>query len=101
MLEQCLELLDRERHGRLRLHLDKALHAEPLAFPDDHKAHPATTMHQLRMSRVERLEVLEVVQAARNAGTTTSGTSGRGLAGFVEAWREYVDFAEPRDADPL
>ena len=93
MLEQTMELLD----GALRAELDATIGCPPIAKPEDHKGGSATDMFQLSLLREQALAVHERVAAAVAAGQRTSGTGGRGLGGFEEAWREYVDHITATD----
>ncbi len=88
MLEQTAELLQ----GGLRTELETALGDGPLPKPADHKGGAATDMFQLRLELHQVAAVHRRVAAAAAAGHTTSGTRRRGLGGFEEAWREYVDY---------
>ena len=87
MLEQTMELLE----GALRSELEAAMRRSPIAKPEDHKGGYATDMFKLTLSSAQVQAVLERVTAAVHAGHRTSGTARRGLGGFEEAWREYVD----------
>lgn len=87
MLEQTAELLE----GALRAELEATLSGPSLPKPDDHKGNAATDMFQLRLARQQVVAVHERVARAVVAGESTSGTRARGLGGFEEAWREYVD----------
>ena len=87
MLEQTMELLD----TALRAELQAAMSCPPIAKPEDHKGGPATDMFQLTLERPQVLAVHARVAAAVVAGERTTGTGARGLGGFEEAWREYLD----------
>ena len=93
MLEQTMELLD----GELRTELESALGCLPIAKPEDHKGDSATDMMQLTLGRRQVLAVHARVASAVAAGQRTSGTGERGLGGFEEAWREYVDHLTAAD----
>lgn len=93
MLEQTAELLD----GELRGLLSSALLGEPLEKPGDHKGGGATDMFRLQLAVREVRAIHERVAAAVAAGECTSGTASRGLGGFEEAWREYVDHLNTAD----
>ncbi len=87
MLEQTAELLT----APLRSELENALQSAPLPKPDDHTGGAATDMLQLNLAPEQAREVHACVAAAVAAGATTSGTRTRGLGGFEEAWREYLE----------
>ncbi len=87
MLEQTVELLD----GALHNALQEALTGAPLPKPDDHKGGAATDMFQLTLTREQVLAIHAQISVAVVAGETTSATRGRGLGGFEEAWREYIE----------
>jgi hypothetical protein len=87
MLEQTAELLN----GALRVELENALKLSPLLKPCDHKGGAATDMFQLSLTTEQVQAVHERIVSAVAGGATTSGTRARGLGGFEEAWREYVD----------
>jgi len=89
MLEQTLELV---AGHEIAAALRAALAAEPLPRPADHRGGAATSMYVLDLAPAQRATILQLVQAARDAGAATSATAGRGLGGFVEAWREYLDW---------
>lgn len=89
LLEQTLELVVGEGVAAA---LRRALDSPSLAKPVDHRGAEATDMCVLDLPRVQCEEVLRLVQAARDAEVVTSGTTERGLGGFVEAWREYLDW---------
>lgn len=88
MLEQTAELLE----GALRVEVEAALTGLPLPKPDDHKGGAATDMFQLELKPQQVLAVHARVVRAVTTGEVTSGTRNRGLGGFEEAWREYVDY---------
>jgi hypothetical protein len=89
LLEQTLELVVGEG---IAAALRRALDSPALIKPVDHRGGAATDMCVLDLSRGQCEEVLQQVQAARDAGAVTSTTTERGLGGFVEAWREYLDW---------
>ena len=93
MLEQTAELLE----GALRTALEHSLKGTPVPKPDDHKGDAATDMFQLTLTPEHVLAIHERVAAAVAAGETTSATRSRGLGGFEEAWREYVDHLNAAD----
>ena len=93
MLEQCIELFQQLDEHELSMALQQVLRTQPLATPEDHNGHPATEMFQLRLPQSLRAAAIAAVGLAVASGLTTSGTSGRGLGGFLEAWREYVDYS--------
>jgi len=93
MLEQCIELFRQQGESALIEKLDQALQGQPLATPADHRGHRSTQMFLLDMSPRQRALALAAVQRGVSSGLTTSGTAERGLAGFVEAWREYAEHA--------
>ena len=104
MLEQTCELLDAALTcellaAALAEELRAAMVEQPVAKPADHTGGRDTDMFVLRLGAKHRSEILGAVQAARELGQTTSATASRGLAGFVEAWREYVDRPEARPQD--
>lgn len=93
MLEQTAELVE----VTLRNALENVLEGAPIPKPDDHKGDAATDMFQLDLAPEQVLAVYERVAAAVSRGKTTSGTRTRGLGGFEEAWREYVDHLNSAD----
>ncbi|NIV22844.1 MAG: hypothetical protein GWN51_04180, partial [Gemmatimonadetes bacterium] len=68
------------------------LGSPPLEKPDDHRGGPATDMFVLELEAGTRRAVVDLVARARESGAATEATSDRGLGGFVEAWREYLDW---------
>ena len=72
--------------------LEGVLGTLPLEKPDDHRGGPATDMFVLELEAGTRRAVVDLVVRAREAGAATEATSDRGLGGFVEAWREYLDW---------
>ena len=88
-----MELLD----GALRAELEAALRSSPITKPEDHKGGTATDMFQLTLASRQVSAVHERVAAAVAAGDRTSGTGKRGLGGFEEAWREYLDHLTAAD----
>ncbi|MFU8817975.1 MAG: hypothetical protein ACNA7W_21710 [Pseudomonadales bacterium] len=96
MLTQTVELLDDDAvAGRLR----EALGGEPLVKPADHRGGGETDMFRVRMSLAEAQVLLATVERAVARGAATSGTRKRGLGGFVEAWREYLQHLERGGGD--
>ena len=95
VLEQTCELLDAALAQALRA----AMAGEPVAKPADHNGGSDTDMFVLRLGAKHRRAVLDAVRAARDRGQTTLATRSRGLGGFVEAWREYVDWPGHRPED--
>ena len=93
MLEQTMELLE----GPLRSELEAVMRRAPIAKPEDHRGGSATDMFQLTLGSAQVVAVHEVVTTAVASGERTSGTIGRGLGGFEEAWREYVDHLAAAD----
>ena len=96
LLTQTVELLDDDVvAARLR----QTLSRQPLAKPLDHRGGVETDMFRVRLSLAEARVVLAAVEAAVVRGAATSGTRGRGLGGFVEAWREYLQHLEQGGGD--
>ena len=91
MLEQTLELLTGQDPATV---LREALAGTALPKPADHKAGSLADMFRLSMNPGEIEAVVAVVKRAVASGTTTSGTASRGLGGFLEAWQEYLRFAQ-------
>lgn len=93
MLEQTAELVSE----KLKACLSAAAEA-PLVKPADHHGGQLTDMFQLRLDVADVRAIHDKVAAAVSAGATTSRTSERGLGGFEEAWREYLEALEaPRE----
>ena len=92
MLEQCIELFQQLGEASLSHVLQQALQHPPLDTPADHRGHAATQMFHLTLPVAQRDAALSAVQTAISQGLTTSGTAARGLGGFMEAWREYLDY---------
>ena len=90
MLGQTLELVADQPD--LAAPLRNALAGASLAKPPGHKGGAATDMLVLNLDAPAALAIAERIEAAAAAGVETSGTQGRGLGGFREAWREYVEF---------
>ena len=90
MLGQTLELVADQPD--LAAPLCNALAGASLAKPPGHKGGAATDMLVLNLDAPAALAIAERIEAAAAAGVETSGTQGRGLGGFREAWREYVEF---------
>jgi len=91
MLNQCIELLGLLGREDLSLGLCEALKSTPLEQPEDHRGGAAVQMFRLQMPADIRQSILAAMQSAVLLELTTTATDGRGLAGFVEAWREYAN----------
>ena len=89
MLEQTLELVEGEEIATV---LVGALASKALTKPADHRGGEATDMFVLDLAAAQRATILRLVSAASDDGRVTSKTTERGLGGFVEAWREYLDW---------
>ncbi|HEY5679634.1 MAG TPA: hypothetical protein VIS55_06170 [Pseudomonadales bacterium] len=89
MLNQTIELIGESPVADT---LAGVLGSFPLEKPDDHRGGPATDMFVLELESGVRRAVVELVLLAREAGAATEATSHRGLGGFVEAWREYLNW---------
>ena len=94
MLDQCVDLLQRQNLPGLGQVLADAVADEPLDVPVDHKGPPATRMHRVDLPVAMRHEILAALEHASARGMNTAQTAGRGLGGFVEAWREYAAYVE-------
>ena len=92
MLEQCIELFRQLDEDGLSSHLEQTLRQLPLDTPGDHHGHPATHMFRLDLSVPQRRIALSTVQQAIDLGIRTRNTAERGLGGFAEAWREYLEY---------
>lgn len=90
MLEQTLELVEGEEIATV---LEGALASKALSKPADHRGGQATDMLVLDLRPAQRATILRLVSAASDAGRVTSKTTERGLGGFVEAWREYLNWS--------
>jgi hypothetical protein len=97
MLEQTLELLGDEA---LRERLQAVMGGAPLEKPLGHRGGAATDMFVVSLTLAEAHGVLEAVEAAVARGATSSATRARGLGGFGEAWREYVQHLRRQRPDP-
>ena len=93
MLEQTIELLDLG----CRPLLEAVLVGQPVPKPTDHRGGAATDMFRLDLAREAVLMIHEQVAQAVLTGRTTSATRDRGLGGFEEAWREFVQHLEKAD----
>ncbi|MEM7002231.1 MAG: hypothetical protein AAF529_15685 [Pseudomonadota bacterium] len=94
MLEVCAELLHDHHAEQLATALQAVLTEQPLQQPADFKGPAAVHMFQIQLSPQQRAAVLSLVQQAVAAGWRNAATATRGLGGFVEAWQEYVGYAE-------
>ena len=74
-----------------------ALDGEPLPKPADHRGGSATDMFRLDLNRENVLHIHDQMANAVRTGRTTSATRARGLGGFEEAWREYLQQLEKAD----
>ncbi len=92
MLEQCIDLLGQLERAELSSLLLNAVAQTPIDVPADHKGPAATHVIPLALTPVQRADILQAVMDAERLGLRTPQTAGRGLGGFIEAWREYVDF---------
>ncbi len=72
----------------------QAAAGEPITKPEDHTGGDLTDMFTLTISPEQAGVIYARVKAMVAAGETTSGTRSRGLGGFEEAWRDYVQFLE-------
>jgi len=99
MLEQTVEVLERDGETALGARLRAELEAPPVPKPPDHAGGRETDFLELRLTLAEACAVHRVVAAAVARGERTRGTARRGLGGFEEAWREHLDWltgAHPR-----
>lgn len=96
MLEQTAEIVARQGLAPMAQRLRDTLSSKPLQKPSDHRGPEETDMFVLDLQMTESRMICAALEAARCAGQTTRATEKRGLGGFCEAWREYVDWVESR-----
>jgi len=90
MLERSRALLLAAGERDLAERIADLLTTAPVAKPPGHRAGAATDFFVLDLDPAAGERILSVVTAAAAAGTRTA--EGRSLAGFSEAWQEYVDW---------
>jgi hypothetical protein len=103
MLEQTITLGERASEavvGGLKPVLDQP----PVVKPDGHKGDARTDMFELDLApaqvrRISRLVTASVAARATIPETGHPETGKRGLGGFAEAWKEYVEFLNVVSAD--
>lgn len=88
MLEETSELVGEPLVGVLR----RAMAGEPIDKPDDHSGTELTDMFSLSLCPEQAGAIHARVAEAVGAAQTTTRTRSRGLGGFEEAWREYVQY---------
>jgi hypothetical protein len=92
MLEQSIELIADD--APLAARVAAVLRNPPVEKPADHRGGATTDMFTVALSVAEARVIDAVVTRAVADGRTTTGTRARGLGGFREAWREYLQYVE-------
>ena len=94
MLNQCLELIKHQGSTGLQEAIQAALVNEPLHRPADHAGPQSTFMYKFSPSLSLSELLLAEIEKAQKTNITTVATRERGLAGFLAACRELVQFAQ-------
>ena len=98
MLEQTIAL--GERAGEAVVGgLEAVLEQPPVVKPDGHKGDARTDMFELDLAPAQVRRISKLVTASVDARATTPETGKRGLGGFAEAWKEYMEFLNIVSAD--
>ena len=92
MIQQTLDLLERNGEEALYEKLSSVLKGKPLAFPPGHKAPPESVMYSLVLDKKDRMQIYMVVTCEKNRLLLTSSPGLRRLTGFEEVWRECGEY---------
>ncbi len=90
MLEQCIDVFHQLGALELANQLSGALTDAPLEVPADFKGAETALMYRLSLSPALRHQGLDLIQQAVEMKLESPLTQGRGLGGFEEVWREFV-----------